>query len=235
MQANRELRNAVLASLSPGDWQRIQPAFTNVHLRHGELLADADSRLQRVHFPITAVVSTSALMADGSSVEMATAGREGVAEIGAILGSNTALTQHVTQVAGSALVMSYDAFCYWRQEMPDFARLLSSYAQANYIQVLRTVACNARHSVQQRSARWLLACRDRRGSDTFPLTQAFLAEMLGVSRGQVNLVFRGLERDGLVRGHRGRIALISSNGLQEIACECYGVIRQAFNDRSLYL
>jgi hypothetical protein len=92
------------------------------------------------------VVSTVALFENGTSVEMATIGVEGMVSMGAILGSQRAISRHVVQVPGQALAIDFDAFRHWQQVIPAFQQTLLNYAQVFIIQVLQSVACNAVHS-----------------------------------------------------------------------------------------
>src|SRR5690349_3593384 len=94
---------------------------------------------------------------------------------------------------------------------------------------MQSVACNARHSVPERAARWLLACQDRSGGAQFELTQEFLAEMLGVSRPIVNTTARILQRVGLISYNRGMVTVMDRVGLEEASCECYSMIRKVYD------
>ena len=105
------------------------------------------------------------------------------------------------------------------RQYPAFQKILLDYAQAFLIQVLQSVACNAVHPVYDRAARWLLTCDDRAGGDVFVLTQQFLSEMLGVSRGMVSTIARTFQKAGLIQYRRGSIAIIDRAGLEEAACD----------------
>ena len=80
----------------------------------------------------------------------------------------------------------------------------------------QVAACNALHELEERLSRWLLQTRDLLGSDTLPLTQEFLSQMLGVQRSSVTLVARKLQDAGLIRYRRGRIQVLDVEGLQEL-------------------
>ena len=102
-----------------------------------------------------------------------------------------------------------------------FYELLTHYAQALIGFIMQSTACNAVHSVEQRLARWLLMARDRMGSNEFPLTQEFVAMMLGASRPTVTIVASSLQKAELIRYHRGQIKIINGKKLEAASCECY--------------
>jgi CRP-like cAMP-binding protein len=223
--------NAVLAALPNQNWHKMRAHLSSVALRTGNMLAEAGQPIHRIHFPCAGLVSTVALLEQGIVTEMATVGSEGIVEFGAILGSRVALSTYIVQMPGEALVLEYDAFRRFREEISGFQRALLEYAQAFTIQALHSVACNASHLAQARAARWLLSCHDRSGSDSFLLTQDFLAQMLGVSRNIVNTIGRSLQHAGIIHYNRGTIIIRDRLGLEQRSCECYGIIRQAYLQR----
>jgi Mn-dependent DtxR family transcriptional regulator len=87
--------------------------------------------------------------------------------------------------------------------------------------VAQSTACNAVHSVEQRLARWLLMARDRMGTNDFPLTQEFVAMMLGATRPTVTVVAGTLQRAGLITYHRGHVTIVDGEKLEAASCECY--------------
>ena len=103
--------------------------------------------------------------------------------------------------------------------------LMVAYNEVLLAQVQQTAACNALHAMEARLARWLLQTRDRTDSDTLPLTQDFLSEMLGVQRTTVNLVIKQLEDADVIVHRRGRIEITDRKGLKDMACECYAIVR----------
>jgi CRP-like cAMP-binding protein len=106
--------------------------------------------------------------------------------------------------------------------------LLQRYTQALFSQIAQSSACNRLHTIDQRCARWLLQTHDRVSSDEFPLTQEFLAQMLGVQRSSVNGAAGALQERGVIRYSRGVITILDREGLEAAACECYRVIAGEF-------
>jgi len=96
-------------------------------------------------------------------------------------------------------------------------------------QVLQGAACNRLHSMEERCARWLLMTHDRAGEDTFPLTQEFLSNMLGVRRATVNVATGMLKKAGFIRYVRGNITVVDRTGLESASCECYQAIIRAYD------
>jgi CRP-like cAMP-binding protein len=168
-------------------------------------------------------------MRDGRVAETGTVGREGFTGSETILGNNdTANSRSLVQIAGAATKVPLSTVRAFLDERPHARRLLMAYARALFALVLQSVACNATHSVEQRCARWLLMTHDRAATDTFELTQEFLAAMLGVRRASVNVVGSAFQEAGLIRYSRGKITILDRAGLEAASCECYGIIRRVF-------
>jgi CRP-like cAMP-binding protein len=219
-------RNRLLLALPPGQFQRLRPALDTVGCARDQVLIDADAALDQVYFPESAVVSLSTVFADGTAVDMATIGREGCTGVQAVLGAKISSVRLLTQIPGTAMRLSRRAFASAMNALPDFKALMYDYAQAFLDQALVSGACNAAHQLDQRLARWLLTTRDRSDSDTLPVTQSLLAEMLGVQRPTITVALGGFERAGLIAGARRQITILDRAGLAEESCECYQRLRE---------
>jgi CRP-like cAMP-binding protein len=143
-----------------------------------------------------------------------------------ILGVASTTMEALCQIPGRALKVTTRAVLEEIRRTPSVNRLLLRYAEAMMVQLAQHAACNRTHSIEQRCARWLLMTRDRVGNDEFPLTQQFLAQMLGVRRATVTMVAGALQKAGLINYRRGRIRIADGRGLEGTACECYGVVRR---------
>ncbi|MFN2566813.1 MAG: Crp/Fnr family transcriptional regulator [Gemmatimonadaceae bacterium] len=220
--------NRILAALPRTQLARLAPSLERVALETGEVLFDPDRPIKYVYFPEDCVASIVGIMADGSAVETATVGREGMVGLPIFLGDGRTSLQAFCQVAGEALRMDARKF---RQELARGERLpalLGRYTQALIVQIGQSSACNRLHPLRQRCARWLLQTRDRVRSDTFALTHQFLSQMLGVRRTTVTELAGEFEREGLIKNHYGRIVVLDRDGLERTACECYGIIQREF-------
>jgi CRP-like cAMP-binding protein len=114
------------------------------------------------------------------------------------------------------------------ERLPALRRVVGRYIQAMVIQVAQSTACNHVHSIEERMCRWLLMTHDRVGSDQFPLTHDFLAQMLGVRRASVTVAAGTLSKAGLIQYFRGRMRIVDRDGLETAACECYRLVRREF-------
>jgi CRP-like cAMP-binding protein len=189
------------------------------------ILLDADRPLDHIFFPDSGVISVVAVYADGSIIEMATIGREGCAPVSAALGAKTSSVRLLVQIPGSAAKISRAAFTRAMGSMPPFRNLMISYVQAFLEQVQVSAACNGRHTLKERLARWLLMMRDRADDDALQITHDLLAEMLGVQRPSITNTARELQGAGLIERRRRQVTILDRKGLVEASCECYQLVR----------
>jgi CRP-like cAMP-binding protein len=201
------------------------PELEHIHCNREQVLMDADSPLDHVFFPDSGVISTVAVYADGTIIEMATVGREGCSAVQAVFGAKRSSVRLLVQIPGDAARMSHATFTRSMASMPAFRGLMYAYVQAFLEQVMVSVACNGAHSLKQRLARWLLMMRDRDDSDVLQITQGLLAEMLGVQRPSVTNAAKELERAGLIVRGRRQVTILDRPGLLAASCECYQLVR----------
>jgi CRP-like cAMP-binding protein len=220
--------NRLLDALPADDRERLVRQGTDASLERGQLLVERNQPVASVFFPISAVASYLIDLQDGASVEMATTGREGVVGVSRFLEIDEGLARAICQVPGRALRVDGDAFEMEIERSPTLVRLLQGYLHAFMGLMGQTVACNRVHTIEQRCARWLLMTQDRTDSSDIPLTQEFLAYMLGVRRQSVTEAAGRLQKSGLIRYRRGNITIVDRRGLEGAACECYGVIAAGF-------
>ena len=200
-----------------------------VSLESKQLAYDVDKLIKFVYFPLTAVFSLVTVMEEGEGVEVATIGNEGVIGLPLFLGVDRTSGKAFVQVPGDSLRMKAAAFKEQIARQGALTQTLQLYTQALMVQISQGMACNGRHSIRQRCARWLLMTHDRIGAETFPLSQEFLALMLGVRRGGVNKVAKELKQAGLIQYSRGVIRILKRKELEDTSCECYRVIKREFD------
>jgi CRP-like cAMP-binding protein len=222
--------NRLLAALPADEYQRIAKSLETVPLKLKAPIHPAGNPIDHVYFPGGGFCSMLTVLKDGAMVEVATIGREGAVGVSAILdGTPVSSTTMVQGETDTCYRMKADVF---RREMDRrgaFYELLTHYAQALVGFIMQSTACNAVHSVEQRLARWLLMARDRMGSDEFPLTQEFVAMMLGASRPTVTVVAGTLQKAGLITYHRGQVKIVDGKKLEAASCECYRTTTDLLN------
>jgi len=221
--------NRLLAAVPVVERRLIEPHVQFVELAHRQVLFEPEEDVITTHFPLRgAMAALVVTLEDGKTAEAASIGREGA--IGGIVsaGHKPAFARAVTVIAGPALRIDTARIELAKEKSTVVRELFERYADALLAQVLQSVTCNAVHSQQQRLARWFLMTQDRVGSAELPLTQEIIGEMLGVHRSTVIRVARSLQRQGLIRYERGRVAIMDRAGLEQIVCECYGAIVRHF-------
>jgi CRP-like cAMP-binding protein len=200
--------------------------FEKVGLR--QVLAQPELPMKTVHFPLGAVISLITTLSDGSAMETAMVGREGIVGITVFLGDSTVSNVWaIAQVPGAALSLSAEEFERQASDSPKLAATLLAYTNALLIQEAQAVACARLHSVEHRMSRLLLMTEDRAGAEQFPLTQEGMSAMLGVHRPSVTLTAITLQERGLIRYRRGWMTILDRGGLINATCECYATMTLA--------
>jgi CRP-like cAMP-binding protein len=224
-------KNRLLAALSADDFRRVVPYLTTVPIRLGQVLFKAGEPLRDVYFPNGGVAAITTTLLDGTTMEAATVGHEGMVGIEAFLTANAiAPGDAVIQVPDTnAEKMRVEDFRRETAAPGAFHDLIARYTQVVIAQMMQTAACTAMHDVRQRCARWLLMTHDRMQEHAFQLSQEALAGMLGVQRPTVSVVAGALQEEGLIQYAYGHVTVLNRDGLEATACECYPLSRAHFD------
>jgi CRP-like cAMP-binding protein len=221
--------NRLLDALPKADRVNLVRDLKMVELTAHQYTQSIGSAMQHVDFPIDAVLSVVATLKNGDSVEVGTIGSEGFVETDAALSSSLSRRTAFCQVRGRVLRMSIEHFDHRMSTSVAFARLMRRNVQASLFSAQQFTACNTKHSVLQRCARWLSMTMDRVGSPEFTLTHEFLSIMLGVRRAGVSEAADALQKTGAITYSRGRVTVLDTDLLNATACECYEACKRAFN------
>ncbi|MDQ6932411.1 MAG: Crp/Fnr family transcriptional regulator [Candidatus Eremiobacteraeota bacterium] len=197
-------------------------------MKSGAVIYEVDERLQYVYFPLDSVMSMLSVMENGSAVEVGSVGREGMAGVQMVLGSDQIPGRGICQVPGRAVRMPGKRFTELFVNNLTFRILLQRYTLAVFNVAAQSVACNRLHPLAERCARWLLMTQDRVGKDDFNLTHEFLAMMLGVRRAGVSTAAAMLQTAGYIHYLRGHVTIIDRLGLEGASCECYQAMVQEY-------
>jgi CRP-like cAMP-binding protein len=229
MSIHAQPKNRLLARLPAAEYQRLVARMRPVTLDFRLVLYRTGAPIDCVYFLNSGTASALTIMEDGSAIEVATIGNEGLVGLGALLADKTSANEVIMQIAGDGLRMDIDVLEEEAGRDSPLRRQLLLYQTAFLTQVSYSVACNGLHSVQQRCCRWLLMTHDRVDGDEVPLTHEFLGIMLGVRRASVTEVLRPLNERGLLNNGRGSISILDRSGLEGLACECYRKVKSEFD------
>ena len=216
--------NLLLAALPQNEYSRILPRLDVIPLKLKEFLHKSGDPVRYVYFPASGFCSELTVLQDGTMVEVATVGREGMVGISAVMDGGPVPSTAMVQAAGDTCYrMTAEDFRREMERGETFYDLVTHFALAMIGFIMQSTACNAIHTVEQRLARWLLMAQDRVGHNDFPLTQEFAAMMLGVSRPTVTVIAGTLQKAGLITYHRGHVTIVDREALEQASCECYRV------------
>jgi CRP-like cAMP-binding protein len=223
---NQKVQNTILQSLPANEFDTVFPKLVFFELPKHVLLNEIAEPIEWAYFVNSGLASFLNVMADGKSVEVGLAGKEGFVGVPLLAGFSTSPSRVVMQVDGSAFRISPVDLQVVLKVCPNLNRSLQRFGQVLGMQATQTAACNRLHEVDQRLARWLLMSQDRLSGDVVPLTQETLANMLGTRRASVTEAAGILQKAGLITYHRGDVRIDNRRGLEAAACECYVAMKR---------
>lgn len=219
-------RNLLLSALPAKEIERLRPLLARVTLVEGQVLHERGATIEDVFFMEEGVASLTADTMDSGAVEVGLTGWEGLVGAAVLLNPEAfAVHRAFIQVPGSAWRMRGEALRQAVERSPVLRDRCLRYVQVLMVHGAQSAACNARHGVPERLARWLLLTHDRVDGDELPLRQEFLSLMLGVRRAGVNVAASTLQAGGLIRQARGRITVLDRAGLEGASCDCYRIVQ----------
>jgi len=225
---DRPTGNSLLDRLPAGDRQRLVEGAKLVTFDVRDEVDGLQWNVQPVYFPISGVYSLLLPMADGSAVEVSVVDSEGMLGIPIVLGMNENPVRAVAQVAGQCLRVQQEKFLEMLRQSDRLDALVRRFLAVSWQTANQNLACNLRHSVKERTCRWLLSVHDRSGREEFTVTQEVLSGMIGASRQKITGVIGELDRSGILQHRRGRIRMMDRKGLEVTSCECYRLLRKAY-------
>jgi CRP-like cAMP-binding protein len=219
-------QNHILDALPPAERARVFPHLKLVTLPLGSVLYEAGDALRHIYFPTDAIVSLLYVLENGSSAEICVVGNDGVIGVSLFMGGETTTSRAIVQSAGSAYRLSGRRLKQEFERQGETMHILLRYTQALITQMAQTAVCNRHHSVDQQLARWLLLSLDRLSDNKLAMTQELIADMLGVRREGVTDSAGKLQKLGVITYSRGTIRVLDRQRLEQLSCECYGVVKR---------
>ncbi|MBF2018887.1 MAG: Crp/Fnr family transcriptional regulator [Hydrococcus sp. C42_A2020_068] len=217
--------NQLLAALPRSEYQRLAPHLQLVSLSAGQVLYEPGETISEVYFPNRAMISLVSIMEDGSTTEVGLVGNEGMVGLPVFLGGEFTTNCAIVQIPDGAMKLDANVLKEEFHRGGELQRRLLLYTQALLTQVSQSAACNRQHTIEERLARWLLSVQDCIQKHEFPLTQEFIANMLGIRRSGVTVAAATLQRAGMIRYSRGKITIMDRENLEAAACECYRLVQ----------
>jgi CRP-like cAMP-binding protein len=219
-----QIHNEILLSLPPEERALLFSKLEFVRLKTHHVLHEPGDTLKSAYFCNSGLVSILSVFPDGKSVEVGLVGKEGFIGLPLVVGFRTASTRAIAQIEGSVFRVDGETLLGLLPQCPKLERKLHQFTQIMAMQATQIAACNRVHEVNERLARWLLMSADRIESNSVPLTQEFLAQMLGTRRSSVTVAAGMLQKAGLITHSRGDSKIVDRRRLEEAACECYGIM-----------
>jgi CRP-like cAMP-binding protein len=202
--------------------------LTQAMLYQHQVLFDVRGPINRVYFPLDAVVLLVVPLSNGQNVKAAMVGRDGVLGACVGFGAKHSATRAVVHIPGQCLWCEIGTLTSAVAEFPELRSIVVAHEQALLSHAQQSAACNAVHNLENRLARHLLRAADLHGRDEFPLTQEHLAEMLGARRTTVTVVARRFQDAGAIKYRRGQMKVCDTAQLEKAACECYLAIKSNY-------
>lgn len=220
--------NVFLAALPERDRSMLLDAARRVELPARYSFYGPGEISHAVYFLNSGMGSELVRLSDGRTIDGSPTGRYGFIGVPAVVGATAIFHHSVMQVPGEGLRVPVAVVQELYTSSEEFRSAAGHFIHARFAQALQCAACNLLHKMKQRMARWLLTTRLHTGSEEFQISQEYLSEMIGANRSTVTQCLGTLEREGLITLDRGTISIAQYEALREVACECYGVIEQAF-------
>ncbi len=221
------IRNRLLAALPRDEYERLLPNLEQVRLPRNRILYETGDEVRSAYFLSQGMVSFLAMTEDGQTVDICTAGNEGVVGMPILLSVPIMPCRVVTQLPCEALVIKSAPLLVEFNRGRTLQRLLLKYEYTQLSQIIQSAVCHSLHTIRQRLCRWLLLISDCVQADRFDVTHEHIANMLGHQRNRITLVARELSLQGVIQYGGGNMKILDRAGLEAAACECYQIIKES--------
>jgi CRP-like cAMP-binding protein len=225
---NAHDKNCILARLPAKERAALYRRYETVTLALRQNLYKAGKQVPAAYFPESGMISLVQSFEDGTMIEVGLTGSEGFLGVPLVHGAHSSPVEATVQGEGTALRIPANDFLAETERNENLRGMLLRYAEALLVQVMQSAACNGRHTLQQRTARWLLEASDRMGAANVRLSHETIAYMLGCRRSGVTVALGALQATGVLDVGRSRIRILNRKALEIGACECYRTVQNEF-------
>jgi CRP-like cAMP-binding protein len=223
--AQETSHNLLLNALPRAELARLRPHLESSNVAQGDILTHSDQRITHIYFPSNALIGLVIGMEDGTTVEAGLVGAEGMVNLPVFWGADKAPYTAIVLQSGNALRMRVELFRSELKAAESLRQSLMQYTNLLFGCAAQRAACNCLHTVEQRTASWLLGTRDCSGRDEFHGTHEFISFVVGLRRAGVTQAVGKFKRNGILMAQRGSIKIIDPESLEHFTCECYGIIK----------
>jgi CRP-like cAMP-binding protein len=217
--------NLLLDALPGAEIEKLRPHLESSTVIQGDILTHSDQMISHVYFPSSALIGLVIGMEDGTTVEAGLVGAEGMVNLPVFWGRERAPYTAIVLQSGNVLRMRVQLFRSELKSTDSLRESLLRYTNLLFDCAAQRAACNCLHTVEQRTASWLLVTRDCSGRDEFHGTHEFISFVVGLRRAGVTQAIGKFKRSGILLAHRGRIKVTDPESLEQFTCECYGIIK----------
>ncbi|HEX8236962.1 MAG TPA: Crp/Fnr family transcriptional regulator [Abditibacteriaceae bacterium] len=219
--------NKILEALPESEYQQLLPHFTKVSLQPGQILHHEGEVPQYAYFLLEGIASLTVSTDEGKDLGLSMVGSEGIVGERAIFEGGLPMVRCMMLTRGISYAVGPQILNEGFHEGGKLHDLVMRSLEARLAETSQTALCNQMHSIEQRLSRWLLTLADRLGHDQIPVTQELIADVLGVRRSGVTVAAGALREAGLIEYSRGCINILDRKGMEEQACECYHITKDA--------
>jgi DNA-binding transcriptional regulator YhcF (GntR family) len=224
--------NNLLRRLNAADFGLLAPHLAHEQAQPGDLLYNPGDDVEIAHFPCGPTLASYLVPnEDGRDVEAILVGREGA--VGGIVsqGYLPAYTRIMVKFGGPFVRLQVSKLDAAKANSPTLRNVFARYADCMLAQMFQSTACNAIHSIEQRTAKWIISAMERTdGDDVVPLTHEQLATLLGVARSYTSRVMQIFKAEGVLETRRGSIQVRDREALQKRACRCNESVKSHFEE-----
>jgi DNA-binding transcriptional regulator YhcF (GntR family) len=224
--------NNLLRRLNDADFALIAPHLVEEEGNPNDLLYSPGDNVEIVHFPCgPSLASYLVPSEDGRDVETILIDREGA--VGGIVsqGYLPAYTRIMVKFAGPFVRLNVGKLDAAKAKSASLSNIFARYADCMLAQMFQSTACNAIHSIEQRTAKWIISAMERTdGDDVVPLTHEQLATLLGVGRSYTSRVIQTFKAEGILQTRRGSILVLNPDALRIRSCQCNEAVKSHFDE-----